>query len=216
LAKQQVKKHPASPFSARWPISASMVAVLVLAFGLVTFMQWELGPENVVTDTMAPQLNGSGKLEEAITEDAAPKVTRPAEKEKLEKAVPSAPVRRKKKVENRLEQRKDTLALVKPEAKAGKKTAPQSEASSPQLSMEQPSMKQPSPEQPSTKQPLFQQRQSQQPASEQEKSMAMDEAGAALPKQSIMSAPTGMALRKPMPSSATVCQAELPPISARE
>lgn len=36
--------HPVSPFSGKWPISASLAAVLVIAFGLITFIDKEVPP----------------------------------------------------------------------------------------------------------------------------------------------------------------------------
>lgn len=47
LAKKEVDQdsghhaHPVSPFSGKWPISASLVAILIIAFGLVTFIDME-------------------------------------------------------------------------------------------------------------------------------------------------------------------------------
>lgn len=73
LAKQHAdqhthqKPHPVSPFSARWPVSASMVAVLILAFGLVTFMQWELGSEKALTPTTPAPMNGGAKKKDIAT-----------------------------------------------------------------------------------------------------------------------------------------------------
>ena len=72
LAKQHVEKHlhAVSPFSARWPVSASMVAVLVLAFGLITFMQWELGPEKISSMTVPAHTAGNVKKKDAATIDS--------------------------------------------------------------------------------------------------------------------------------------------------
>lgn len=72
LAKQHAEKHlhAVSPFSARWPVSASMVAVLVLAFGLITFMQWELGPEKISSMTVPAHTAGNAKKKDAAATDS--------------------------------------------------------------------------------------------------------------------------------------------------
>ena len=56
-------KHPVSPFSGKWQISASMAAILVIAFGLITFIDMEV-PEEI--DGIPASVTPRVQLDESI------------------------------------------------------------------------------------------------------------------------------------------------------
>jgi len=101
-AKQKTKPRPLNPFSYNWRIPASLAAVLIISFGLVTFMEVDMLP----TSSIAPTFDESAPLFKqpiaSIAESVQPKKEQLALRKKSAK--PASEITDREKAITRIQQ----------------------------------------------------------------------------------------------------------------
>ncbi len=94
-AKQKTKPRPLNPFSYNWRVPASLAAVLIISFGIITFMEIDMRP----TSSIAPAFDESDTLFQqpiaSIAESVQPQKESSALRKKSAKPASESPDREK-------------------------------------------------------------------------------------------------------------------------